>query len=114
MTSRLEGKVAIVTGGARGIGRAISGRLAEEGAAVTVFSRHEEAAADAALAIERAGGNVLALAGDVSVEADVRRSVVETVRHFGRLDVMVNNAGVIELDSALETSVPALGSALRG
>lgn len=105
MTSRLEGKVAIVTGGARGIGRAISGRLAEEGAAVTVFSRHEETAAEAASAIERAGGTALALAGDVSVEEDVRRSVAETVRHFGRLDVMVNNAGVIELDSVLETSV---------
>jgi acetoin reductase-like protein len=105
MTRRLEGKVAIVTRGARGIGRASSGRFAEEGAAVTVFSRHEETAAEAASAIEAAGGSSLALAGDVSSEEDVRRSVAETVRTFGRLDVMVNNAGVIELDSALDTSV---------
>lgn len=105
MTGLLEGKVAIVTGGARGIGRAISGRLAEEGARVTVFARHQETAAEAASAITRAGGTALALTGDVAIEADVRRCVAETVDSFGRLDVMVNNAGVIELDSVLTTSV---------
>ena len=72
---------------------------------MTVFSRHEETAAEATSAIQAGGGSALALAGDVSSEEDVRRSVAETVRTFGRLDVMVNNAGVIELDSVLETSV---------
>jgi len=95
---RLEGKVALVTGGARGIGFAIAKRFAAEGAAVAVLSLHEESAQEAAAAV---GG--VALVGDVANEPDVARAVAETVAAFGRLDVMVNNAATIAVGPVLET-----------
>lgn len=102
---RLEGRVAIVTGGGRGLGRAIARRLADEGAAVAIVALHEESAADAAAELEAAGAPAIAIAGDVADEADARRYVAETVAAFGRLDVLVNNAGAIAIDPLLETSV---------
>lgn len=115
--ARLRGKVAIVTGGARGLGRAVAERLVIEGAAVCVMSIHEESAEAAAREIGEAGAT-LAFAGDVAVEADVRTCVERTVSAFGRLDIMVNNAGVIAVDSVIDTSVEEwdriLATNLRG
>ncbi|MBM3679433.1 MAG: glucose 1-dehydrogenase [Actinobacteria bacterium] len=88
MDGRLEGKVAIVTGAAQGIGRAIAGGLAAEGARVVVADL--QGAEEAASAYE--GG--LGLTVDVADEADVRRLVDETVRVLGGVDVLVNNAGL--------------------
>ena len=92
---RLEGKVALVTGGGSGIGRAVALRLAAEGGLVAVSGRRAEPLADAVDEVERAGGRGLAVTGDVSREDDATRMVEETVSAFGRLDVLVNNAGSI-------------------
>jgi gluconate 5-dehydrogenase len=90
----LEGKVAVVTGSSRGIGRAIAEGLAGAGAAVTVNGRGPESIKNVALAISVAGGKSLAVAADVSKAADVDRLIDATVAQFGRLDILVNNAGV--------------------
>jgi NAD(P)-dependent dehydrogenase (short-subunit alcohol dehydrogenase family) len=112
---RLEGKVALVTGGARGIGRAIAERFAAEGASVAILALHADSAARTASEL---GGAALGLGGDVASEDDVRRAVAETVVAFGRLDVMVNNAGAIELgpvvDTAAETWDRVVAVNLRG
>ena len=102
---RLQGKVAIVTGGARGIGRAVAERLASEGAAVCVMSVREESAQAAAHEISSKFGKAVGVRGDIAVEADMRACVERTVTGFGRLDIMVNNAGVIAVDPVVETSV---------
>jgi NAD(P)-dependent dehydrogenase (short-subunit alcohol dehydrogenase family) len=90
----LKGQVAIVTGGGRGIGRAISQRLAAEGVAVTVSGtgrKHLDATADE---IRARGGRAIVSLTDVSDEAAVRRMVEETLVAFGRIDILVNNAGI--------------------
>jgi 3-oxoacyl-[acyl-carrier protein] reductase len=97
MKTSLQGKVAIVTGASRGIGRAIAERLASEGASVVVNHRASVAqAAEVVAAIERGGGKVLAVQADMGVVADVRRLVADAVKHLGKLDILVNNAGVGE------------------
>jgi 3-oxoacyl-[acyl-carrier protein] reductase len=90
----LAGKVALVTGGSRGIGEAIASRLAQEGAAVGLCARHLEAAVQVAKAIEARGGQALAVAADVGRPEDAERLVAACLDRFGRLDVLVNNAGV--------------------
>jgi 3-oxoacyl-[acyl-carrier protein] reductase len=91
----LDGKVAIVTGASRGIGRAIAETLAGAGAAVVVNHRASaEQAAETVAAIERAGGRALAVQADLGSVAEVRRLVETTVERLGRLDILVNNAGV--------------------
>jgi acetoin reductase-like protein len=100
--SRLEGKVALVTGGARGIGYAIAQRLAYEGASVAVLALHSESAERAAAAIS---GRTIPIAADVCDEQAMARAVRTTVAAFGRLDVMVNNAGTIAIAPVVETSV---------
>lgn len=116
-TQRLRGKVAIVTGGGRGLGRAVAERLLAEGAAVCIMSVHEHSAEAAARELAEVGAT-LAVAGDVAIEAHVRTCVERTVSAFGRLDIMVNNAGVIAVDSVVETSVEEwdriLATNLRG
>jgi 3-oxoacyl-[acyl-carrier protein] reductase len=90
----LAGKVALVTGASRGIGEAIAGRLAEEGAAVGLCARHLEAVADVAKAIEGRGGQALAVAADVGRPEDADRLVAACLDRFGRFDILVNNAGI--------------------
>lgn len=91
----MDGLVAIVTGAARNIGRAIATDLAKAGAAVALVTRSDmDGARQGVAAIEAAGGKALALCADVTDEAAVRRMVEETLARFGRIDVLVNNAGV--------------------
>lgn len=91
---RLADKVAVVTGAASGIGRATAVRFAREGARLVLGDVHEPGLAETVAEIEAGGGTAVALRCDVTVEADVRRLVGTAVERFGRLDVMVNNAGV--------------------
>ncbi len=101
----LEGKVAIVTGGDSGIGRAISLGLAREGAAIALnYHRNAEAAEEVRQRITQAGGRAIALQGDVASVAEIEALVQRTVQAFGRVDVMVNNAGVETRTSVLEST----------
>lgn len=95
---RLDGQVALVTGGGSGIGRAVVARFVEEGARVGVLER---VAARAESARAEFGDRVVGIAGDVARFADNKRAVAETVRAFGRLDVFVANAGVFDVYARL-------------
>lgn len=90
----LSGKVALVTGGSKGIGRETARLLAAEGARVAICARGEEALTDAAGRIAgETGGEVLPIVADVSREEECRRAVETAAKRFGRLDILVNNAG---------------------
>jgi len=91
---RFEGKVAIVTGGARGIGAAIAHRLGSEGARVVVFDIDAEAGRERLKLLGGQGVEAIFVEGDVSREGDVARCVSTAMRSFGRVDVLVNNAGI--------------------
>jgi 3-oxoacyl-[acyl-carrier protein] reductase len=92
--SRFEGKVAIVTGGAQGIGAAIVRRLASEGAAVAVVDLTVERAQPTADEVVKDGGKAIAIGADVSKTEDAQAAVAAAVAEFGRLDILVNNAGI--------------------
>jgi len=94
MTGILDGKVALVTGGASGIGRATAVAMAREGARVAVADCAEETAAETVALINAASGQAIAIGGDVTKEADVAAMVERTVSAFGRIDCAFNNAGV--------------------
>lgn len=94
MAGILEGKVALVTGGASGIGQATSVVMAREGARVAVADRAEGAAAATVALINAAGGQAIAIGGDVTREADVAAMVARTISAFGRIDCAFNNAGI--------------------
>ncbi|MBF8270072.1 MAG: putative oxidoreductase [Gammaproteobacteria bacterium] len=94
MSGELKGQVAIVTGGGRGFGRAIAQRFAAEGAAVTVTSRTTTQLEDTVRMIEEQGGRALAVSGDVARRKDVEQVVAATEKQFGKVTLLVNNAGV--------------------
>lgn len=94
MAGRLEGKVALVTGGGRGIGRATAERFAREGARVVVSDLEAGPAEETVQVIRKAGGEAVAVAGDVAKRADAQAMVQAAVESFGRLDIVVNNAGI--------------------
>jgi 3-oxoacyl-[acyl-carrier protein] reductase len=92
--SRLIGKVALVTGGSRGIGAAIAKRLAADGASVAItYAKESNAASAVVKAIESSGGKAIAIQADAADAAAITGAVEKTVAEFGTLDVLVNNAG---------------------
>ncbi|AFT90393.1 SDR family NAD(P)-dependent oxidoreductase [Paraburkholderia phenoliruptrix] len=98
--SKLAYKTAVVTGASKGIGAAVAKALAAEGAAVVVNYSSSKKGADAVVdAITAAGGKAVAIGGDVSKLADAQAIVDGAIEHFGRLDIVVNNAGIYELAS---------------
>ncbi len=107
MSNRLAGKVAVVTGASSGIGRAIAERFLAEGASVSVFARNQ-AGLDAikVLAPER----VLTVAGDVTVAANLERLVGETISRFGRVDIVVPNAGIAKVVPFENTDAAAIAA----
>lgn len=96
MSGQLTGKVALVTGASSGIGEAAALCLAEAGAAVVVCARRAERLSGLVAQIEMSGGKALAMPGDMTVEDDARAAVAKTVAVFGRIDILVNSAGIME------------------
>jgi NAD(P)-dependent dehydrogenase (short-subunit alcohol dehydrogenase family) len=106
VADRLKGKVVLITGSGMGMGREASLLFAEEGARIVVADIDAKAAQQTVALVDKAGGQAMAVAGDVALEADVQRMVEEGVRRFGALHVLYNNAGVLWKDrdrSVLET-----------
>lgn len=107
MSDRLSGDTVIVTGSSQGIGQGIAERFADEGANVVINSRSQERADDVAAGIEDDGGTAVGIEADVTDEDEMMALVDAAVERFGRLDVMVNNAGVTTLDRAESFDVEA-------
>ncbi len=93
---RLEGKVVLVTGGGRGIGKGIARGMVAEGASVAIASRQSQTLEQTAAELSQGGASVLAVPADVADEAQVERLFGAVMERFGRLDVLVNNAGAFE------------------
>src|SRR5262249_26075140 len=101
---RLKDKVALITGGTSGIGEGNALLFAREGARVVITGRNEERRAAGAARIGQAAHRAIFLRADVSQAADCQRAVDETLRAFGRIDILFNNAGVFYPQTALECS----------
>jgi 3-oxoacyl-[acyl-carrier protein] reductase len=92
----LKGKVALITGGSRGIGRAIAERLATDGASVVInYINRKDEAAKVVATIEAAGGKALAVRGDVARVAEIDHLFDQAMEYYGKLDILVNNAGIL-------------------
>ena len=105
---RLDGKCAIVTGAAGGIGAAIAQRLSADGAAVVLADRNMNGVTAWAGRLSAGGGRVIPLEVDVAIAASVAALIDGAMREFGRLDILVNNAGIVHReDSAIETTTEA-------
>ena len=102
MIPEVNDRVAIVTGASRGLGRTMAAFLAGEGFAVVVASRTEDVLESLADEIHSAGGCALAVACDIALERDVQRVVERTMTEFGRVDVLVNNSGVVDSSPLLD------------
>lgn len=112
-------KIAIVTGASRGIGRAIARRLAADGFAVVVnYAGNLAKAEEVVNEIKSAGGNALAVQGDIAIESDVKRLFDTTLKEFGQIDVVVNNAGIMSLSPIAKGDVDSfdkvIATNLRG
>src|SRR2546428_5380973 len=109
MSKKLEGKIALITGGSRGIGAAIAKRLAADGANVAItYTKGADAAASVIKEIERAGGKAIAIQADAADAGAVEAAVEKTVATFGQLDVLVNNAGTAIPKTFEETTLKEL------
>ncbi|HEX6949565.1 MAG TPA: glucose 1-dehydrogenase [Nitrospira sp.] len=103
--SSLKGKVAVVTGASRGIGRGIAERLAKDGATIVVnYTKSAGVAEKVVSGIKGQGGNAMAVQADVSKVEDIKRLFQETKKVYGRLDILVNNAGIFWAKPILETT----------
>jgi 3-oxoacyl-[acyl-carrier protein] reductase len=98
----LKDKVAVVTGGTEGIGRATALRLAQEGASVAICARRQELLDKTAAELRKTGAQVLAVSADMSKTADIDRFIKAVIERFGRIDILVNNAGTSARGKFLE------------
>jgi 3-oxoacyl-[acyl-carrier protein] reductase len=113
MSKKLANKIALVTGGSRGIGAAIAKRLADDGAKVAItYTRGADAAAAVVKSIERTGGNAIAIQADALDAAAVRAAIGKAVATFGGLDIFVNNAGTAIPKKFEETTEEELNSVI--
>ncbi len=103
MMGRLENKVAMITGANRGIGRATAELFAQEGAKVVIVDlKRDDSFYDVANAINAAGGTAIAIPGDVTSQADCENAFAKTIETFGRIDILINNAGIADYFCPIE------------
>jgi len=113
MSGKLKGKVAIITGSSRGIGRAIAQEFAKEGAKVCInYVKSDKAAKQVVKEIRSSGGDAIMVKADVSKITDVRKLIRETIENFGTIDILVNNAAIFKEGDFIKTEDEELYSAL--